>query len=110
MSLGKPTSYMNLDELTAAIMQWGVDRDFPNGATASGQVNKLFEEGGELSGAVTRNKTDKIKDGIGDCFVVLCMIALLKGVDVHECIAVAYDEIKDRTGKMIDGKFVRDCE
>jgi NTP pyrophosphatase (non-canonical NTP hydrolase) len=97
-----------LDELAAAILQWGIDRDFPNGATAGGQVNKLFEEGGELSGAVTRNKVPMIVDGIGDCFVVLCMIALTTGVDLRECIAAAYDEIKDRKGTMIDGKFVRE--
>lgn len=99
---------MTIDDLTAAITQWGIDRDFPNGATASGQVNKLFEEGGELSGAVTRDKMPLIKDGIGDCFVVLCMIALTKGVDMQECIQAAYDEIKDRKGTMIDGKFVRE--
>lgn len=101
-------SSQSLDDLTQAIIQWGVDRDFPNGATASGQVNKLFEEGGELSGAVTRSKLPQIKDGIGDCFVVLCMIALTTGVDMRECIAAAYDEIKDRKGTMIDGKFVKE--
>lgn len=102
------SSLPSLDDLTKAILQWGVDRDFPNGATAGGQVNKLFEEGGELSGAVTRNKVPLIMDGIGDCFVVLCMIALTTGVDMRECIAAAYDEIKDRKGTMIDGKFVKE--
>jgi NTP pyrophosphatase (non-canonical NTP hydrolase) len=101
-------SELTIDELTAAIVQWGLDRDFPNGATAGGQVNKLFEEGGELSGAVTRNRVPQIKDGIGDCFVVLCMIALTTGVDMRESIALAYDEIKDRKGTMIDGKFVKE--
>jgi NTP pyrophosphatase (non-canonical NTP hydrolase) len=99
---------MSLDQLTQAILQWGIDRDFPTGATAGGQVNKLFEEGGELSGAVTRNKLPLIKDGLGDCFVVLCMIALTTGVDLRESIALAYDEIKDRKGTMIDGKFVKE--
>ncbi len=101
------TTAYSLDELTANIMQWGRDRDFPNGATSNGQVNKLFEEGGELSGAVTRKKAPLIRDGIGDCFVVLCMIALCEGIDPVECIAEAYEEIKDRKGTMIDGKFVK---
>ena len=47
-------------------------------------------------------------DGIGDCVVVLTNLAELIGTPIEECIARAYDEIKDRTGKMDNGTFKKD--
>ena len=35
-------------------------------------------------------------------------IALLKNTTLEECLNIAYNEIKNRTGKMINGKFVKD--
>ena len=35
-------------------------------------------------------------------------IALLENSTLEECLNIAYNEIKNRTGKMINGKFVKD--
>ena len=49
-----------------------------------------------------------VVDGIGDCVVVLTNLARLAGTSIEECIDIAYDEIKDRTGKMNNGTFKKD--
>ena len=35
-------------------------------------------------------------------------IAILENTTLEECLNLAYNEIKDRTGRMINGKFVKD--
>ena len=47
-------------------------------------------------------------DGIGDCVVVLTNLAELIGTPIEQCIDAAYNEIKDRTGKMDNGTFKKD--
>jgi hypothetical protein len=40
--------------------------------------------------------------------VVLTIIASQYGWTIEECIEAAYQEIKDRKGKMVDGMFIRE--
>ena len=69
------------------------------------QALKLVEEVGETCRAVLKVDTPEIIDGIGDCVVVLTNLAELCGVPIEECIRSAYDEIKNRKGKMVNGTF-----
>ena len=50
----------------------------------------------------------EIVDGIGDMVVVLTNLAELLGLSIEECVESAYDVISKRTGKMINGTFVKD--
>lgn len=156
------------------IEQWAEDRNLINGSTPQKQFIKLIEEFGELCSGVAKNKSDVIKDSIGDCIVVtiilmkqlridnskiinitefftddterLCLyalrelgcassvicyaikndfsktltsffkhfiyyinnIALNHNLNLKDCLETAYDEIKDRKGKMVDGVFVKE--
>lgn len=63
---------------------------------------------GELADNV--NKGRDTKDDIGDCLVCLIIIAQQQGYSIDECLAVAYKEIKDRKGIMINGVFVKEGE
>jgi NTP pyrophosphatase (non-canonical NTP hydrolase) len=92
------------------IAQWAHDRNLIEGATPQAQMLKLTEEVGELAGGVARKKLDIVKDGIGDCVVVLTILAKQHGLDVRDCIDAAYDEIKDRKGRMVDGIFVKEAD
>jgi len=51
---------------------------------------------------------DKIKDGIGDSAVCLLNLCSMFGFSFEECLEMAYNEIKDRKGQMIDGFFVKE--
>ena len=88
------------------VVQWHRDRNLIDGSTDKDQVLKLMQELGEFSDSVCKGKD--IKDDIGDMLVVMLNIATRNGVTLSECLARAWDEIKDRKGKMVDGIFVKE--
>jgi len=96
---------MNYEEL---ITQWHHDRNLINGSDDKSQFCKLAEEMGELSSHLCKGKD--IKDDLGDMMVVLINIMVRNGHTMDDCLAVAYDDIKDRKGKMIDGIFVKSTD
>ena len=67
-----------------------------------------MEEAGEVGRALLKDDIDEVVDGIGDMVVVLTNLAELCGVSIEECIQEAYDVISKRTGKMVNGTFVKD--
>ena len=77
-------------------------------AEPSKQMLKLFEELGELSAGIAKNQPDAIIDGLGDVLVVLIGLSMQLGLDLTECLEVAYNEIKDRRGKLVNGVFVKE--
>lgn len=95
-------------KLIGDIAQWHHDRNLINGATDQTQFVKLMEEVGELAGNISRGKC--IKDDIGDVIVVLINIAERNGLSIAQCMEQAYDDIKDRKGRMIDGCFVKESD
>jgi len=68
---------------------------------------KVLEEVGETAGALLKDKQDEIKDGIGDSLVTLIILSKQLGLTPTECLEAAWNEIKDRTGKTVDGVFVK---
>ena len=46
-------------------------------------------------------------DAIGDMVVVLTNLAYLGGTNIEHCIDSAYDVIRKRQGKMVNGTFVK---
>ena len=80
-----------------------------NGSDSFRQLAKLTEETGELAADISKGrKRGKIADSIGDCVVVLTILAAQNGLKIEDCIAQAYDEIKERRGVMQDGVFVKE--
>lgn len=90
------------------ITEWAEARNIIKGATVKDQLIKLMEETGELAKGVVRNDKDVIKDSIGDSIVVLTIMAAQVGLTVEECLISAYNEIKDRKGKLINGMFIKE--
>jgi len=99
----------SIDELTSYIKQWAVDRNLHT-ANPDKQMLKLFEELGELAEGMAKDKPEQITDSIGDVYVVLTILSLQLGINIEDCIAEAYDEIKDRRGRMVDGVFVKESD
>jgi len=90
------------------IRLWARDRGLYDGGDPKTQALKLVEEVGETCKAILKNDKPEIIDGIGDCVVVLVNLAELTGTPIEDCIQAAYDEIKNRTGKMSNGTFKKD--
>ena len=51
---------------------------------------------------------NEIEDGIGDSIVTLSIFAKQNFTSALKCLNLAWDEIKDRTGKTVDGEFIKD--
>jgi len=90
------------------IRDWADERGlYENGDTKT-QALKLVEEVGETCRAILKEDYEEITDGIGDCVVVLTNLAELHGVSIENCIEKAYNEIKNRKGKMVNGTYKKD--
>ena len=94
--------------LIRQITDWHHDRNLIEGATDKDQYMKLIQECGELSDNIC--KGNDIKDDIGDIMVVLINIAERNNIRLSECLKVAYDDIKERKGRMVDGVFVKNAD
>ena len=88
------------------IGQWHLDRNLIEGSTDKDQYMKLIQEVGELSDSLCKSKD--VRDDVGDIMVVLINILVRNNLTMDECLKVAYEDIKDRKGKMVDGVFVKE--
>lgn len=98
---------MSLNELTDAIRQWSKDRKL-HIADPAKQVLKLGEEFGELCEGMAKDRFEQVIDSIGDMYVAMTKQCQQLKVNIEACIQQAYDEIKDRKGKMVNGVFVKE--
>jgi NTP pyrophosphatase (non-canonical NTP hydrolase) len=97
-----------MEELVNKIAQWHRDRNLIDGSTDKDQYMKLIQEAGELSDNICKGRD--ISDDIGDMMVVLINIATRNNLTITECLEAAYNDIKDRKGRMVDGVFVKEAD
>ena len=90
------------------IRDWAEERGLYANGDPKTQALKLVEEVGETCRAILKEDYEEVIDGIGDCVVVLTNLAELMDISIEDCIAAAYDEIKDRTGQMENGTYKKD--
>ena len=90
------------------IRQWAADRNIYNKGNSKTQYIKLQEECGELAKALLEKNKPEIIDAIGDIVVVLTNLAKLENLQIEDCIKSAYNVINNRTGKIVNGTFVKD--
>ena len=90
------------------IRDWAGERGLYTKGDTKTQFCKLMEEAGELGRAVLKDDKAEFVDAIGDMVVVLTNMAHLGGTTIEECIDSAYEVISKRTGKMVNGTFVKD--
>ena len=112
-----PLSYlqgepMTFEELHEAIIQWAEDRNMikQDRLTVLAQFAKVSEEQGELSAGINKNDREKIEDSLGDILVTLIILSKDLDVDLLDCLRGAYNVIKNRKGKTINGVFVKESD
>lgn len=98
-----------MNELITKVEQWAKDKGL-NQADPKAQFLKVAEEFGEIASAMARSNDELFKDSVGDVIVTLIILSMQKGTNVQECLEMAYNEIKGRTGKMVDGVFVKSSD
>lgn len=99
---------MNLTNEFEPIREWATERGLLQKGDAKTQYIKLQEEAGELAKAILKANEEEFVDAIGDCVVVLTNLSAMKGYTIEHCINHAYEEIKNRKGKMVAGTFVKE--
>lgn len=118
-----PTQPITLNVLESNIIKWARERGIFDQPDPIAQHDKTIEEVLELRDAIVKDGClidlgegaykrqpvlTEIKDGIGDTIVTLTLLANMYGLNLTDCVQHAYDEIKNRTGNMVNGQFVKD--
>ena len=90
------------------VEQWAKDKDLLHIENSYPQFCKVVEEVSEIGAALNSKKDIDLIDAIGDSVVTLIILAAQNGLDIEECLDFAYDEIRNRTGKTVNGTFIKD--
>lgn len=98
-------------ELIDKVNEWAISRGLDKG-NPKVEWMKVTEEVGEIRDVFLKphdfaDPEWSLKDAIGDSIVTLVVLCLQLGYDVEECLTIAYNDIKDRKGVMIDDNFVK---
>lgn len=97
-----------MNELIEKVLIWAYERNLIEGSDAKNQFHKLIQECAELSDSICKQKD--ASDDIGDVLVVLIIMCEQLELNIEDCLAQAYNDIKDRKGRMIDGVFVKESD
>lgn len=98
-----------MNQLVQQVERWSKDKNLHEG-NPDRQALKFYEEAGEVAAALSRGNTEALKDGIGDTVVTLIILAQQHNMTLEECLQYAYDEIKGRKGKTVNGTFIKEAD
>lgn len=101
-----------ISKLIDKINQWADERNLKQ-ADPKIQWMRVTEEVGEIRDVLLKptkftEPQAALKDAIGDTLVTIIVLAHQLDLDVTECLSIAYEEIKNRKGKMVNGTFVKE--
>lgn len=100
---------MSYSEYEIKVIQWAEKRKIIPNSTPMAQSIKAVEEINELVDALRDNNRELAIDAVGDTVVCLINVCALLDVNLTDCLAAAYEEIKDRKGYMNEeGIFVKE--
>ena len=107
--------FMEYEELQEKVIEWAESKGIFEESTPIKQIGKTQEELLETFHALIvydlvslKHKLDNVEDGIGDMLVTIIILAKMVGLDSVKCLDTAYNVIKNRKGKMVNGLFVKE--
>lgn len=95
-------------QLESMVLNWAKEKGILDKATTTGQALKTLEECNELIDAIDKENKAEIIDALGDILVTIIIQSEMQDVCLIDCLNSAYNVIAKRTGKMVDGQFVKD--
>ena len=98
----------SMRDLELKVIKWSEDRNLFEQSTDLTRLEKFAEEATELRDAVNEGDWEDIKLDAGDVLVTVINLIYPFGLDLEDCLSAAYEKIKNRTGKMENGTFVKD--
>jgi NTP pyrophosphatase (non-canonical NTP hydrolase) len=100
---------MDYNQLESLVVEWAANKGILEKATTAAQANKTMEECQELIDAIQDDNREEISDALGDILVTIIIQAKMQNMSLVECLEGAYNIIAKRTGKMVNGQFVKDA-
>ena len=100
---------MDYNQLESLVIEWAANKGILEKATTAAQANKTMEECQELIDAIEDDNREEIADALGDILVTIIIQAKMQNMSLVECLESAYNIIAKRTGKMVNGQFVKDA-
>lgn len=94
--------------LETKVEEWAEEKGILSKGTSTGQALKTLEECNELMDAIDKEDRDETIDALGDVLVTLIIQARMQKIDLLDCLQSAYDVISKRSGKMVQGVFIKD--
>ena len=95
-------------ELEALVISWATQKGIIQYGTYKAQALKTLEEVHELQEAIENEDRDGVIDALGDILVTIIIQAEMHDLSLVKCLESAYNVITKRTGKMVNGQFVKD--
>ena len=99
---------MKYQQLQDRTITWALNKEILSKGNTLMQANKTYEEVCELIEAIESNNPFEIKDALGDILVTIIIQAKMQDLDLLDCLETALNIIEKRTGKMIEGTFIKD--
>lgn len=109
---------MSFRMLQADVLSWAKDKDLLHAENAPKQFMKFVEEVFEFKAemdmldncgeSLMTINLEHVKDEMGDIFVTLIILCEQLGIDPMGCLELAYNKIKKRKGKTINGQFIKE--
>lgn len=104
---GDKLDYLDMNTLVTKVWEWFELKGLKDPKM---QMIKVTEEVGELAHQISRNKLQdpETEDALGDILVTI--IGMCHHLHYHpaHALGVAYNEIKNRKGKVVEGSFIKD--
>jgi NTP pyrophosphatase (non-canonical NTP hydrolase) len=95
------------EEIDLKVFNWFDEKELIKSENAPKQFMKVAEELGELSSAIIKKDRDKEIDAFGDLIITILGLSYMRDLDLLSCLETAWNEIKERKGKVIDGSFIK---
>ena len=100
-----------MNEIIKNIEKWAEEKNIHEAQNLQPQLLSMVEEVGEVAECIRKGRTiGELESEIGDVAITAIILALQAGTSIEECLSVAYEKIKNRTGKKINGTFVKDSK
>jgi len=97
-----------MDKLIENVRIWADQKNLLKKENSKAQMLKVLEEIGETAGALLKKNNKELIDGLGDSFVTLIILCYQLDLEPKDCLQTAWNEIKNRKGKTVNGTFIRE--
>ena len=98
---------MTFEQIDNKVAEWAEGYGLISADSQFQQMCKVTEELGELNAAILKQKRAMELDSFGDVMVTIAILARIRNVSLTQCFETAYNEIKNREVKMVNGSLVK---